>query len=544
MRLLLAIIANYVDRLLGLVEHLAGRKPAFPPSRIPPPPSLAVANAWVRVAARIGAEAPVWHIAEELDAAEADWLRDGGFLADVRLAETGRNYFSLRSGGIRGAVSLKVYFANGAGCSPARLAEADFRLGKAALVNGIPVAAPLGWGHGPGFALLAMRLFPDAVPLADQEGKMPDDALLDAVCQLSGRLLAGGFRHPGLDSRRILARPVGAGWELALSDLRGVVAGQSFDPSRAADILGWAVPFFQNLPAKEREERFAAAIRSTPGSELTWHGLEGQWAEKTGRRWAGRRRLCARGSDLCRAGKTPSGNAYLGASGIEPSLLEGLVAAVQRGDKGTTVLKHDTKRQLWRVRQDGGCYVVKRYVRGAAFAKVNRGRQAWLAAALLEFLHIGCATCHGLLWDAARDCYLVMEDVGSSDVHTLLKEHPQDRALARRVLALAAAYLALLHRRGIWHRDMKCSNFVVAGEADRILLCDLEDTALRRCISERMALRSFVQFLSYLPGTVPARQRLRFLAIYAQERGMPRAEFRRLYAALKRAGGARIWQGS
>jgi serine/threonine protein kinase len=112
------------------------------------------------------------------------------------------------------------------------------------------------------------------------------------------------------------------------------------------------------------------------------------------------------------------------------------------------------------------------------------------------------------------------------------------------VLSLSAAYLALLHRRGVWHRDMKCSNLVVVGHADRVLLCDLEDTSLRLNVSDRMVVRSLVQFLAYVPSSVPPCQRIRFFAVYARETGMSRASFRRLYGLLKRVGGERVWNGS
>ncbi len=530
-------IVGYTNRLLDLLEQLAARKQP-PPGRVPPSPTLAVANAWVRFAARLAEAGTAWHCAAGLDAAEADWLRTGGFLADARMAAAEGNCFSLHFDGIRGAVSLNVFFAGTGGRSPARLAETGFRLGGEALAKGVPVAEPLAWCRGPGFALLATRACPDAVPLAELAGQMTDDAFLDAAGRLAGRLLAAGFRSPGLDSRRLLARPAAAGWELMLPDLQDARLGQTFDPGKATAMLGWAVPFFQHVPAGEREVRFAAAVGAASASGLTWHGIEREWAEETGAHWRKRRWFRGCTEVFCRPG-----TACLAAPGVGSALLEELVAAARRGAEGTSVLKHDTKRQLWRVRHDARRYVVKRYVRGAAFGKVNRGRQAWLAAALLQELHIGCAPCLGLLQDTEQDCYLVMEDVGSSGVHTLLKEHPRDIALARRVLALAAAYLALMHRRGVWHRDMKCSNFVVDKEAGRILLCDLEDTIHRRRISERMAVRTFVQFLSYLPGTVLARQRIRFLAAYARERRLPRAEFRSLYAALKQAGGDRIWQG-
>ena len=63
--------------------------------------------------------------------------------------------------------------------------------------------------------------------------------------------------------------------------------------------------------------------------------------------------------------------------------------------------------------------------------------------------------------------YLVMELVEGDDLKTLLRGGALDPDLARRVMADVADALALLHSRGVVHRDVKPANILVVREPER-----------------------------------------------------------------------------
>ncbi|HEV7624543.1 MAG TPA: protein kinase, partial [Amnibacterium sp.] len=63
--------------------------------------------------------------------------------------------------------------------------------------------------------------------------------------------------------------------------------------------------------------------------------------------------------------------------------------------------------------------------------------------------------------------YLVMELVEGDDLKTLLHRGPLDPDLTRRVLADVADALALLHSRGVVHRDVKPANILVVRAPER-----------------------------------------------------------------------------
>src|SRR5947209_3957545 len=63
--------------------------------------------------------------------------------------------------------------------------------------------------------------------------------------------------------------------------------------------------------------------------------------------------------------------------------------------------------------------------------------------------------------------YLVMELVEGDDLKTLLKRGPLDPDLARRVLIDVTGALALLHGRGVVHRDVKPANILVVRDTER-----------------------------------------------------------------------------
>jgi len=93
-------------------------------------------------------------------------------------------------------------------------------------------------------------------------------------------------------------------------------------------------------------------------------------------------------------------------------------------------------------------------------------------------------------------------------------------------VALALADLALrLHRRGVDHGDLKCTNVYLAGSPPfAARLVDLEGVRFRRRLSDGARIEALAQLNASLPDDVPAQARRRAFARYCA--GLPFARAR------------------
>ncbi len=141
-------------------------------------------------------------------------------------------------------------------------------------------------------------------------------------------------------------------------------------------------------------------------------------------------------------------------------------------------------------------------------------RSAWLGAQGLESR--GIHTGRALAWS---DRWLVMEDAGStlSDwVDTgFAKACASEHDEMARVLG---ELLGMLHRRGIYHADLKANNLIWSPGATPKLL-DYGRVLFRRRVSARQRVVNLAQLNAALPDLVPGKHREAALAHYVQSSG-------------------------
>ncbi len=222
------------------------------------------------------------------------------------------------------------------------------------------------------------------------------------------------------------------------------------------------------------------------------------WRDRRARsHWRSRTRRCLRESgSFCTF--EHAGEPGFRRRDVDGSQLIAALAALP----GVTPFKTSHGGELYR----GGSWVLKR------FASPADARRAWIGGNGLEAR--GVASCAPLAW-AGR--WLVMADGGPTLSDWVESDFAKSTELERDELARAlGALLARLHRRGIYHADLKANNVVSRpGEEPRLL--DYGRVRFGGRVSRRRRVKNLAQLNAALPDVVPARPRELALATYLAE---------------------------
>lgn len=174
---------------------------------------------------------------------------------------------------------------------------------------------------------------------------------------------------------------------------------------------------------------------------------------------------------------------------IDPAELRSVLGSL---DKAET-LKAEGAERLLRARR----WILKEH------SSPRAARLAWVAGCGLEAR--GVTTGKALAWSGR---WLVMEDAGETVTDWTRRAFADAGASAREELALSLGdLLALLHRRGIYHADLKANNIAWRpGEPPRLLDYGRVHFGLR--VGERRRIKNLAQLNAALPDTVPSALRM------------------------------------
>lgn len=401
------------------------------------------------------------------------------------------------------------------GWSPARREERALRALAAA---GVPVPEPLGRAELPdGDALLVLRYLP-GVPLGTALAAPPQErrALLDALGAAVAALHRAGFVHGDLHAGNVLATKTGP----VLLDLQH--ARRDARESARTDDLGWLdYSLWGHAGAADRLRLRAAAL------DL------GRPFDARGRarlRAAGRAAL-RRADDHARSrtrralrpGRVAAALRLGARRGLRlRALPEAAVAALLDAHaraSGTAVLKEDRRARVTAVEASGQRAVVKESRArsfGRALADLARGsaaRRAWRAGHGLRARGLGAATPLAFV-EERRLGVPVRSWLLLADLRPAPDGLDAARAAPEAVLAALARLAIGLHRRGVDHGDLKCTNVHFVGPSGEPHLVDLESVRFRR-VPDDARLDALAQLNASLPDAVPATARHRAFARYA-----------------------------
>ena len=209
----------------------------------------------------------------------------------------------------------------------------------------------------------------------------------------------------------------------------------------------------------------------------------------------------------------------------DPRDLRAALGDVQRSEP----LKSTSGTRLYR----SGPWILKEHASG------RRARAAWIAAQGLEAR--GLSTGRALAW---RGSWLVMEDAGPTLIDWVESDFEKADGSCRSELADALGdLLADLHRRGIYHADLKANNISWSpGEPPRLL--DYGRVRFGRRVPLRRRVKNLAQLNAALPDLVPSGLRERALRRYLERSAFP-GDAARLRSAVIEASLARRhrWTG-
>jgi tRNA A-37 threonylcarbamoyl transferase component Bud32 len=402
-------------------------------------------------------------------------------------------------------------------------AEREERALRALHAAGARVPEPLALGAlADGDALLVLRFLP-GVPLEEAltAPRAERRRLLARVGAAAAELHRAGFVHGDLHHGNV--RVVGG--EPVLLDLQHARAARSAR-ARRADLGQLDYALWERASLADRVRLRAAAL----GAERPFDDAARRALRAVGRAAEARARAHAR--SRTRRSLRP-GRAYaearvgalrglrvheLGADALA-ALVEARAAARSAG--GDRVLKDDGRATLTRLAAGEQRVVVKESpFRGLARSLADRlrgspGRRAWRAGHGLRARGVGAALPLAFLEERRFGLPLrslvVLEDL--SPAPDGLEATARDPAAALDALADLALRL---HRRGVHHGDLKCTNVHLTGGARwRARLVDLEGVRFPERLSDAARVEALAQLNASLPDAVPASLRRRAFARYS-----------------------------
>jgi len=228
------------------------------------------------------------------------------------------------------------------------------------------------------------------------------------------------------------------------------------------------------------------------------------------------------------------------------------VRAHERAD-GPLVLKNGRRTKVTRVEAGGKAVCVKEHrVRGLRDRARNlvwrgRARNEWMAGHALEVLKLDTPRTLALLeGKGRRSSYVVTElkpalrELDRSIHEEWAPGTPPSRR--RPLIRLAAALVATLHARRLYHNDLKAKNLLLGRRADgapALWIIDLTGVRVGRRFTERRRRKNLAQLDTSLPPEATAADRMRFLALYLRLL-RSREDRRALARAVRRAGAGRV----
>ncbi|HVH07520.1 MAG TPA: lipopolysaccharide kinase InaA family protein [Myxococcota bacterium] len=396
-------------------------------------------------------------------------------------------------------------------------AEREAKALAALHAAGAPVAEPLALAIGAdGDAFLVLRYLP-GVPLEAALAAPPRErrALLAALGVCVAALHRTGFVHGDLHQGNVWLH---AGRPLLLDLQHARRTGDA--AARTADLGQLDYSLWGRATLADRVRLRAAALGlARPFDAAAKRALRavGRAAEERADAHARSRTRRALRPGRAQARVRIGSLTGLRRADLDVDLLAALLgeheAAQRAGD--ARVLDADARSRLSAIAQSGRRVVVKETrFRGAARAladtvRGSAGRRAWRAGHGLAARGIGAALPLAFLEERRAGVpvrsLVVLEDLRPSP--DALEASAAEPAAA----ALALADLAVrLHRRGVDHGDLKCTNVVLAGAPPYAAkLLDLEGVRFGRRVSDAARLEALAQINASLPDAVSNEARRR-----------------------------------
>jgi serine/threonine protein kinase len=184
--------------------------------------------------------------------------------------------------------------------------------------------------------------------------------------------------------------------------------------------------------------------------------------------------------------------------------------SIMKGEGVRICVKHFRNLSLWRTLKD--------------HFRRPKGLKSWVGSHGLRVRGIPSLTPLALVekrkWWGLRESFFLMEtsEIGQ-EMDRYVLERLGDLQKKRLFTKGFAQWLSRLHRRGVFHKDMKTCNILISenGGGWKFHLLDQEDISLDQEVGPGKLFKSFLQLNTSTPRTVTRTDRLRFLKEYLRE---------------------------
>ncbi|MFB3884573.1 MAG: lipopolysaccharide kinase InaA family protein [Thermodesulfobacteriota bacterium] len=153
----------------------------------------------------------------------------------------------------------------------------------------------------------------------------------------------------------------------------------------------------------------------------------------------------------------------------------------------------------------------------------SKGLKAWIAANGLRARGISSIKTFAMAerrgWLGPRESFLLMEASGEDqEMDRYLLKGFRDFQEKRSFVRSFARWLASVHQKRLFHKDMKTCNIVVSGKGEEWKFCllDLEDVLLNKRVGSNHLFKSFLQLNTSTPRVMTRTDRLRFFSEYVR----------------------------
>ncbi len=151
----------------------------------------------------------------------------------------------------------------------------------------------------------------------------------------------------------------------------------------------------------------------------------------------------------------------------------------------------------------------------------SKGLKAWVAGNGLSARGILSLKCLAFVekrdWMRLKQSFLLMEALGANqEVDQYISKGFGDFKEKRHFINVFVRWLSNLHKRNLYHRDMKTCNISVSKSRETwdFYLLDLEDVRLNGKVSEKELFKNFLQLNTSTPKTITTTDRFRFFGAY------------------------------
>ena len=414
-------------------------------------------------------------------------------------------------------------------------AKMEFKSAMALAAIGILTVPIVAWGRKNGHSFLVTEEIKDALEFGNAWNQCMSKALLrkaflDELGKFLNQLSHAKVAHPDLHSGNILVI-INNNVNFCLVDLYGIQINKRITRESHQHLLGWLMRMSRDLEFRELYTLLAASGLFSPKANFTkeWRKLSHRLAKEADKRWRRRRYKLLKGSSICKEHITERGKWLLRPS-ITLNHAESAIGQYEHQINNKEIfIKKDTKRQLVRVQVENVSYIIKEFRKPCTWGRLRSDCRSWLNTYRL-FMHT-LPVVQSYAWLRSRDKrgFLVLEDVGSLKLSTVLAQSKSSRE--RRYLLVALAQLVVwIHDAGIIHGNMKLSNLMVREHPEwprmPLVMIDSDSKNLYNNVSLKKRARNLCQIYSSLPSNITHLEQLRLLVMYRQHAGLSKKTLR------------------